>query len=123
MQNHFAPLPENLASIAYTKFPALTPEHSLTGLDFLLLWLFLPSPVIVIRIRHFSIVVPAPAALVRRVILLSNIGLAVGLEVLVVRLGVFISRAAVCFGSDDFFVGGVDVGVVEGGLNKRGGLL
>ena len=73
----------------------------------------------IIRVRH---VLVAPAALVRRVVLLGHVGVGTGLEVLVQALVVFVGRAAVHAGGDDFFLGRVDVGVVEGGLDEGRGL-
>ena len=56
------------------------------------------------------------------IVLLGHIGLVVGLEVFVIGLGVFVCGAPVGFGGYDFFLRGVDVGVVEGGLNQGSGL-
>lgn len=57
-----------------------------------------------------------------RVVLLGHVGVGIGLEVFVEALVVFVGGAAVGAGGDDFFLGGVDVGVVEGGLDESGGL-
>ena len=58
----------------------------------------------------------------RRVVLLRHVGLGTGLEVLVEALVVFVGGTSVHAGGNDFFLRGVDVGVVEGGLNKGGRL-
>ena len=58
----------------------------------------------------------------RRVIFLRHVGLGTGLEVLVQALVVFVGRTTVHAGGDDFFLGGIDVGVVESGLDEGRGL-
>ena len=94
------------------------PVHpSLVRLDLLLLRFILlaPSAVVPIPIRHLLV---TATALVRRVVLLRHIGLGTGLEILVEALVVFVRGTAVHAGGDDFFLRGVDVGVVEGGLDE-----
>ena len=98
------------------------PAHpSLAGLDLLLLRFIIlaPFPIIPVRIRHLLV---TPAAVVRRVVLLRHIGLGTGLKILVETLVVFVGGTSVHAGGDDFFLRGVDVGVVEGGLDKGGRL-
>lgn len=58
----------------------------------------------------------------RRVVLLRHVRVGAGLEVLVQALVVLVGGAAVHARGDDFFLGGVDVGVVQGGLDEGGGL-
>lgn len=77
------------------------------------------APLAAIRIRHLLI---TSTALVCRVILFGHIGVGVGLKVFVEALVVFVSRAAVGTGSDNFLFRRIDVRVVEGGLNEGGGL-
>ena len=89
----------------------------LRGFDLLLLGLcrpFILAPLATVRIRHILV---TSTALVCRVIFFGYIGVRIGLKVFVEALVVFVSRAAVGTGSDDFFLGRIDVRVVEGGLN------
>lgn len=66
------------------------PHPSLARFNLLLFWLRRPlilAAFPIIRIRHLVV---APAALVRRVILLRDVGFGIGLEVLVEALVVFV---------------------------------
>lgn len=66
------------------------PHPSLARFNLLLLWLRRPlilAAFPIIRIRHLIV---APAALVRRVILLRDVGFGIGLEVFVEALVVFV---------------------------------
>lgn len=72
-----------------------------------------------IPIRHLLV---APTALVCRVKLFGHIGIRIRLEVFIEALVIFVSGATFHACSDDFFLGGVNISVVEGGLNKGGGL-
>ena len=82
----------------------IEPAHpSLIRLDLLLLRFVLLAPfaVVPVRIRHLLV---APAALVRGIVLLRDIGLGAGLKVLVEALVVFVGGTSVRAGGDDFFL-------------------
>ena len=58
----------------------------------------------------------------RRVVLFCHVGIRVGLEIFVEAFVVFIGGATVGACSDDFFLRGVDIRVVERCLDEGGGL-
>lgn len=105
-------------------FPPL-PRHSsrrkilLGSLHLFLLRLHRPLFLIPIpiRINHF-LITPTATAFMRRVVFLRHVGIGIGLEILVFGLRIFVCGAAVGARGDDFFVRGVNVGVVEGGLDE-----
>lgn len=94
----------------------------LRSLDLLLLGLCRPlvlAAFATIRVRHLVV---ASTALVRRVVLFCHVGIRVGLEILVEAFVVFIGGATVSACSNDFFLRGIDIRVVERCLNEGGGL-
>ena len=96
--------------------------QSLRSLDLLLLRLCRPLVLAAfptIRVRHLVV---ASTALMRRVVLFCHVGIRVRLEVFVEAFVVFVGGATVSACGDDLFLGGVDVRVVERGLNEGGGL-
>ena len=95
---------------------------SLCSLDLLLLRLCRPlvlAAFATVPVRHLVI---ASTALVRRVVLFCHVGIRVRLEIFVEAFIVFIGGATVSACGDDFFLGGVDICIVERGLNEGGGL-
>ena len=95
---------------------------SLRSLDLLLLRLCRPlvlAAFATIRVRHLVV---ASTALVGRVVLFCHVRIRVRLEIFVEAFVVFIGRATVSACSDDFFLRGVDIRVVERCLNEGGGL-
>ena len=116
----FQKSPDALRSAGYAA-PFCGPP-SLRSLDLLFLRLCRPlvlAAFATIRVRHLVV---ASTALVRRVVLFCHVGIRVRLEIFVEAFVVLIGGAPVSACSDDFFLRGVDIRIVESCLNEGGGL-